>query len=67
MAKDTINSETEEVLSSDEVARRLGVSVATLSRRVKSGQLIAVSKPPLLKRHHRLQFYRAEIEKHLPK
>ncbi|BCM91835.1 hypothetical protein IAD21_03712 [Abditibacteriota bacterium] len=46
-----------------EVCQFLGISRATLMRRVDDGVLVPLPKPPILKRHRKLEFRRTDIEK----
>jgi predicted DNA-binding transcriptional regulator AlpA len=44
-----------------EVCEALGISRATLNRRIVEGELKPLPKPPGLKKAHRLEFAKAEI------
>ena len=54
--------EKEEVLSSKKVSEMLGISLATLNRRVRASEIVPLPKAVGAKRHHRLQFPKSEIE-----
>jgi excisionase family DNA binding protein len=52
-------------MSTKEVCEVLGISLSTLRRRVRSGELKPLPKAPGQKRAHRLLFVRADIERML--
>jgi predicted site-specific integrase-resolvase len=52
-----------EVMNAQEVCKALDISYMTLLRRVKEGVLTPLPKSPGLKRHRRLQFHRADVER----
>lgn len=54
-----------EVMDSHEVCALLGMSLRTLTRRVKEGKMVPLPKPPGLERHHKLYFRREDVEKFL--
>lgn len=49
-------------MTTQEVCDALGISLSTLRRRVRSGELKPVPKAPGQKRAYRLNFLRANIE-----
>ena len=49
-------------LTTQEVCDVLGVSLSTLRRRIKSGELKPMPKAPGQKRPYRLNFLRADVE-----
>ena len=50
-------------MTTKEVCDTLGISLSTLRRRVRTGELKPVPKAPGQKRAYRLQFLRADIER----
>ncbi len=50
-------------MTTQEVCGALGISLSTLRRRVKAGELKPVPKAPGQKRAYRLQFLRSDIER----
>lgn len=50
-------------MTAKQVCEELGISMVTLHRRIKSGELKPAPKPPLLRRHYRLLFERADIDR----
>ena len=60
MTKEAQKPETVTII---EAAEMLGVSVATLRRRVGDGVIKPLPTSPLLKQARRLEFLRSEIEK----
>lgn len=57
----------EETVSVKEALEMLGVSRGTLHNRIASGDLVPLPKNPALKKRHRLEFRRADIEALIPK
>lgn len=55
--------ETSDTMNVQEVCDFLKISRATLMRRVDDGVLVPLPKPPILKRHRRLEFRRADVER----
>ncbi len=51
------------MMTTQEVCAVLGISLSTLRRRVKAGELRPAPKSPGQKRAYRLQFLRADIER----
>lgn len=49
-------------MSTQEVCKALGISLSTLRRRVKAGELKPIPKTPGQKRVHRLAFLQSDIE-----
>jgi predicted DNA-binding transcriptional regulator AlpA len=49
-------------MSMKEACAALGISEATMYRRIKDGEIKPIPKPSVLKRAHRLEFDRAHIE-----
>lgn len=49
-------------MTTQEVCNALGISLSTLRRRVRSGELKPTAKAPGQKRAYRLNFLRADIE-----
>jgi len=49
-------------MTTQEVCKVLGISLSTLRRRVKAGELKPVPKTPGQKRAYRLEFLQADIE-----
>ncbi|WP_425430785.1 helix-turn-helix domain-containing protein [Candidatus Chloroploca asiatica] len=49
-------------MTAKEVCDALGISLSTLRRRIKAGELRPMPKAPGQKRAHRLQFLRTDIE-----
>jgi excisionase family DNA binding protein len=52
----------QETMTTQEVCGALGISLSTLRRRIRSGELQPVPKAPGQKRAYRLNFLRANIE-----
>lgn len=50
-------------MSVKEACEALGISRATLMRRVEDGTLVPLPKPKVLKRHYKLAFRREDVEK----
>lgn len=50
-------------MTTQEVCATLGISLSTLRRRVRTGELKPIPKAPGQKRAYRLQFLRADIER----
>lgn len=50
-------------MTTKEVCDTLGISLSTLRRRIKTGELKPVPKAPGQKRAYRLQFLRTDIER----
>ena len=46
-----------------EACEYLGVSRMTLLRRVQEGKIAPLPKPPMLRRHRKLEFLRSDIER----
>jgi len=49
-------------MTTQEVCKVLGISLSTLRRRIKAGELKPVPKTPGQKRAYRLEFLQADIE-----
>ncbi len=47
----------------EEACEFLGISRMTLLRRVQDGKIAPLPKPAALKRHRRLEFLRADVER----
>lgn len=56
-------SEAKETMDVKQVCEFLGISRATLMRRVDDGVLTPLPKPAILKRHRKLEFQRSDIER----
>lgn len=52
----------EDKMTVQEVCKHLGISRATLNRRVEAGAITPLPKPPYLKRRHKTLFRRADVE-----
>ncbi len=59
------NAKENQQLTAQEVCDLLGISIPTLHRRVRDQAINPLPKAVGLKRRHRLQFTRAEIERYL--
>lgn len=55
----------EQTMTSQETCEALGISLATLHRRVAEGELKPLPKAPGAKRHHRLLFLKLDIQQFL--
>lgn len=51
------------MMTTQEVCEALGISLSTLRRRVRTGELRPAPKAPGQKRAYRLRFLRADIER----
>lgn len=52
-----------ETMTAKEVCDALGISLMTLHRRINAGEINPLPKNPGHKRHYRLAFNKADIEK----
>lgn len=49
-------------MTAKEVCKALGISLSTLRRRIKTGELVPTPKKPGQKRAYRLEFRRVDVE-----